>query len=78
LTVQARLIRDGQVVFSGQPRPVQITPQTDLRNIGLSGRMLLGIDLPPGEYILQIIVTDALADRKHNTATQWSDFEIVK
>ena len=34
-------------------------------------------DLPPGEYVLQIIVTDALADERHRTATQWIDFELV-
>ena len=34
--------------------------------------------MTPGEYVLQIIVTDALAKEKHRTATQWMDFEIVK
>src|SRR5205085_3944093 len=64
LTVQARLFRDGQPVFTGQPLPVQLKPQADPRRIGMGGRMLLGTDLPPGEYVLQVVVTDALADRK--------------
>jgi hypothetical protein len=32
----------------------------------------------PGEYVLQLIVTDALAKEKRRVATQWIDFEIVK
>ena len=32
----------------------------------------------PGEYVLQVIVTDQLAPEKRRTATQWIDFEIVK
>lgn len=42
------------------------------------GRLLLGTDLVPGEYVLQVIVTDALADEKHRVANQWMDFEILK
>jgi len=32
----------------------------------------------PGDYVLQVIVKDMLADEKHRTVTQWMDFEIVK
>ena len=42
------------------------------------GSIQLGTDLLPGEYVLQVIVRDLLADEKHRTATQWMDFEIVK
>ncbi|MEK6286421.1 MAG: hypothetical protein AABO57_11820 [Acidobacteriota bacterium] len=38
----------------------------------------LGDDLAPGDYILQIIVTDKRAKEKYRWATQWMDFEIVK
>jgi hypothetical protein len=34
--------------------------------------------MPPGDYILQIIVTDLLADQKHRMATEWIDFEILQ
>ena len=36
----------------------------------------LGRDIAPGEYVLQVIVTDKLAPSKFNTATQSMDFEI--
>jgi hypothetical protein len=46
--------------------------------LAASGALILGTDLVPGEYVLQIIVTDTLADKKYRVATQWMDFEIVK
>jgi hypothetical protein len=40
------------------------------------GRVALGANMPPGEYVLQVTVTDKLAKSKFNTATQSMDFEI--
>ena len=31
----------------------------------------------PGEYVLQVVVTDKLAKEKHRTASQWIDFEVI-
>jgi VWFA-related protein len=78
LTTQIRLFRDGKQVFSGDELPFNPTGQTDLGRLIVAGALELGTDLPPGEYIFQIIVSDALADKKYRTATQWMDFEIVK
>jgi hypothetical protein len=38
--------------------------------------MSLGRDMTPGEYVLQVSVTDKLAKSRFNTATQSMDFEI--
>lgn len=78
LTTQVRLFRDGQQVFSGNALPFNPTGQTDLGRLIVAGALELGTDLPPGEYIFQIIVSNALATEKHRTATQWMDFEIIK
>ena len=78
LMTQVRLFRDGQPVFTGQPQPFDAGQQTDLQRLSLLGRLQLGTNLAPGEYILQVIVTDALADPQHNTVSQWIDFEIVR
>jgi hypothetical protein len=78
LIIQTRLYREGQQVFTGQAQPVTSNQQTGLERIETAGRLQLGSELPPGEYVLQVIVTDALADKQHQTATQWIDFEIVK
>jgi hypothetical protein len=77
LTTQARLFREGRQVFAGQEQPLEPGQQTDPARIEAAGRLQLGTDLPPGEYVLQIVVTDALAGEGHRTTTQWMDFELV-
>ena len=44
----------------------------------MGGRIVLPESLAPGDYSLQIIVTDKLASKKFKTASQWIDFELVK
>jgi hypothetical protein len=77
LTTQARLFRDGNEVFAGLVQPFDASRQTDLERLQVGGRLQLGSQLAPGEYVLQIVVTDALADKQHRLAMQWIDFEIV-
>jgi len=33
--------------------------------------------MTPGEYVLQVIVSDLVAGDKYATASQWVDFKIV-
>jgi hypothetical protein len=78
LQVQMRAFRDGKQVFTGRVQQFDPSGQPDLKRLMASGALQLGTDMIPGEYILQIVVTDLLASEKHRTATQWIDFEIVK
>jgi VWFA-related protein len=78
LTTNVQLFRNGQQVFSGGDKPLATDNQKDPQRLVVSGGLILGTDLTPGEYVLQVIVTDALAEKKYRTATQWMDFEIVK
>jgi VWFA-related protein len=79
LMTQTRIYHDGQVIFTGKEQAVEAqTPGLDLKRIGVLAQFRLGAGLPPGEYVLQVVVTDALRDDKHRTATQWIDFEIYK
>jgi len=75
---QVRLFRDDQPVFASDPLPVDAAGQTDMKRLGVVGRLQLGSALAPGEYVLQVIVTDMLAKDKYRTATQYIDFEIVR
>src|SRR5438874_1947317 len=77
LTMQVQLFRDGKPVFTGKENPLQVKDAADWKRIMAGGAIQLGTDLPAGDYVLQITVTDALADEKHRTATQWMDFSIV-
>jgi len=78
LNTQVRLFRNGRQVFAGGERPFDATNQTDVKRLAASGALILGTDLTPGEYVLQLVVTDSLADRKYRTVTQWMDFDILK
>jgi hypothetical protein len=80
LRTQMRLFREGQPVFTGQVQSFEPgqQPQAGRNYFTAGGRIRLGSDLPPGEYVLQVIVTDALAKGRHATTSQWIDFEIVK
>ena len=76
LQTQIRLFRDGRQVFVGNVLPFDPGAQVDLRRLGAGGRLQLGTDMQPGNYVLQVVVTDLLAKEKQRIAAQWIDFEI--
>jgi hypothetical protein len=78
LEAQVRLLRDGQPVYTGKQVPVKLGSVNDWRQIVAGGRLKLSTDIEPGDYVLQVIITDRLAKEKYRSATQWIDFEIVK
>jgi hypothetical protein len=78
LTTQVILFRDGKPVFTGKQNPMTNINQPDLKRLVAGGIIQLGMELAPGDYVLQVIVNDALADKKHQTTSQWMDFSIVK
>lgn len=78
LQVQVRMFRDEKPVFTGTVQPFVLNNPPDLGRLSADGAIKLGVDLLPGEYVLQVIVNDLLAEPKHRTTTQWIDFEIVK
>lgn len=78
LTVQVKLFRDGAEVFTGKEKQFDPGQQTDMLRLPIGGAIQLGTDMAPGDYVIQVVVTDLLADKKHRVATQWMDFQIVK
>jgi VWFA-related protein len=78
LLAQVRLFRDGKPVFTGKENALSFSNIVDPKRLVTGGGIQLGTDLVPGEYVLQVVVKDLLADEKHRTVTQWMDFEIVK
>jgi VWFA-related protein len=80
LTSRTLLYREGRPVYSGPEKPIPLLADADPKRLALLGRLQLGSDLPPGDYVLQVVVTDALAKPgdKYRTASQWIDFEVVK
>jgi VWFA-related protein len=78
LLTQTRLFRDGRAVFTGPLNPLDPGPQPDMTRLKAGSRLQLGRDLTPGDYVLQVVITDQLAKGARATATQWIDFEIIK
>lgn len=78
LTIQAYLFRNGEPVFTGKAVPFDVRDQKDPKRLGGGGAIQLGTSMQPGEYVLQVVVSDLLAKEKHRVTTQWMDFEIVQ
>jgi VWFA-related protein len=78
LQTQMRLFRDQEQIFAGAMADFDTGTQTDFKNLHAGARIRLNSGLAPGEYVLQIVVNDALAPQKRATVTQWIDFEVVK
>jgi len=75
LMVQVRLYKDGEVVTDGAPQAMQLEAQSDLTRIADYGYLRLQPQLMPGEYALQIVISDPSTKE---TSSQWIDFEVVR
>jgi hypothetical protein len=73
-----RLFREGQLAYEGKPTPFETTQADDLKRLVAGGSIKLNRAATPGDYTLQVIVTDLLAREDRRTATQWLDFQIVR
>ncbi len=78
LTVQAVLLRDGKQIFATTPQPFDPGQQSDMTRLPVAGRLQLGTDMAPGEYVLQVVVSDTLGGGNPRTAAQYIDFEVVQ
>jgi hypothetical protein len=78
MTMQTKLFRDGKSVKSSSETAVDTTNQGDPDRLVVTNVLRLPADLEPGDYYLQVVVTDKAAGAKQPPATQWVNFEIVK
>lgn len=78
LTSQVRLFLDGKLQFAGKPQPVLFAGQTDPNAVNFTSGINLGSQMPVGDYVMEIVITDNLAKEKRKTATQFVQFEVVE
>ena len=79
LVMNAMLFRDGKNVYSGPEIPITAANPKELNRVFASSRIKLTPDLEPGNYYLQVVVTDKDAPKnKAVPVVQWIDFEIEK
>lgn len=77
LTVQTRFFRDGAEIARSEPMPVVFPTGGAEDHLAASGKILLGPRFVPGDYALQVIVTDTLAKKNKAVAFQSVDFSVV-
>ncbi len=76
LEVETRLFHDGAEVRDDKTMMTNAGAASDPQRLRVEGRMTLDRGMTPGEYVLQVIVTDKLAKSKFSTVAQSMDFEI--
>ncbi len=77
LQTQVRVFRDGQPVFTGKVQRFTLNNPPDTTRLSGASSIKLGADMVPGDYVLQLIVTDLLAGDKYATTSRWVDFKIA-
>ena len=75
LTWQIRLFRDGKVIFEGKSQIVK-AEDAKPKAANIVGSLMLGAEMEPGDYVLQVVVTDKLRKAKQNTTSQFVQFEV--
>ena len=71
LETQVRLWRGREAVYEGAPTAMPVAHAAEHRVVA-GGRLNLSSQLPPGDYTLQVVVTDTLAPRAQAVAMQAS------
>ncbi len=77
LETHMRVYREGKRIYTTKPEAMSLPGQTDWKRIRAGGRLEFSKGIMPGEYVIQVVITDKLAKEKQRTATQWIDFEIL-
>lgn len=75
--MQMRLMRDGKAVFTGKIVSLDVSKEPNVKRISTGGRLRMGPDLTPGDYVLHVVVKNTRDPKKPRVASQWIDFEIV-
>ena len=78
LTSQVKLFLDGKLIFEGTPNAVPTRTGNDPSTVSYAGSLALASKMRPGEYVMQITITDTLAKEKRKTAYQFVQFEVVE
>ena len=76
LEAQALVFHNGEQVYAGPPHPLDVGANFDPKHLAAGGALQLGTDIPPGDYVVEVVVTDKLAKEKNRSASQWMDVEI--
>jgi VWFA-related protein len=76
LEISSRLLRNGEVVYRGQPKPIDLLEGSTPPSRIITGGILQLAKLPRDDYMLEVTITDKLRKKDGNTARQEIDFSI--
>jgi VWFA-related protein len=71
------LYRNGDVLYTSPAELVNLGGISDFKRIPIRKKLQLESTLQPGDYILQLVVTDKKTDKKNRDATQVLPFEVL-
>ncbi len=77
LTTQARIYREGTLIYEGPKIPVKTTSDAASFGISTTGVIRIGEKMAPGEHVIEIVVTDNRAKGRYAVASQMVTFEVV-
>jgi hypothetical protein len=78
IRLQTRVFHDRKMVFESEERILDLSSQSSSKEPVFTDAVSLGENLLPGDYVLQVIVTDGLAKEKKRLATQYVQFEVLE
>jgi VWFA-related protein len=78
LVMNVTFFRDDKAVYSGPEIPITASDPKDLSRVFVQNVIKLTPDLEPGNYYLQVGITDKDVQGKAVPVVQWIDFEIEK
>ena len=76
ITYRTRIYRDGKIYFEGDEKPLPSQPGMAPESLAFTQSLVLGTEMPAGDYLLEVVVTDGKGG-KGKTAAQFIQFEIV-
>jgi len=76
LESKVRVFRNGEEIYAGKPSPAAAQDSPTKDRLLCAGAISLGAKMTPGDYVLQVAVTDKLAKSKHAFVAEAMDFEV--
>lgn len=78
LIMETKLFREGKSIGTAPPTAIDTKNQPDVSRVFVNSVVRLSPELEPGDYYLQVVITDKAARDKQPPIAQWVNFEIVK
>ncbi len=78
LETRIRVFRDGKLILDGQPKPFDAVGAIEPARLQTVGGLAIGAQMEPGDYILQVIITNNSVGQKRQIGSQIVQFEVVE